>query len=435
MQRIMKCWIVLMVMICSMEVMANPVYNCHDSEGRVIFSDQPCNNEPSQINGPEVDRPSPTRKAEGTAATPHVASANFGIGINLYRSGEIDKAFPYLLKAAEEGNSEAQYRIGDYYYRGLAGHARNLSQTRLWFERAAQQGDVNAQRDIGKMYLFGEGVKPDAAIARKWLTFAAAQGDSQSRIMVSALKVDNDAQSNSAIIDSQEKARQEERPYLTEAESRAESSVFDLWPALTVIAVTVVILGIFAYNGMLRRRQKYLKQDHTDTLQRLFPQWPERPAHFSYHISLWRIIYPVLCFLGMTAWLAYNAVFNHEGMVIRGINIPPVVASSVAGISSVAAFYVVVLVIATAIKRSRRSAQFILHSAQLEALQLVDSDRQFIPYLKIEELRLGDTNSMSEVLTIIYEMGRQLTVVSVGFKTLEEYLAFKQILVMMINRQ
>lgn len=46
-----------------------------------------------------------------------------------------------------------------------------------WFRKAAELGDFAAQRDLGYLYLHGEGVKKDAVEARKWLEKAAAQGD------------------------------------------------------------------------------------------------------------------------------------------------------------------------------------------------------------------------------------------------------------------
>jgi hypothetical protein len=42
-----------------------------------------------------------------------------------------------------------------------------------WFERAAAQGDPDAQNGLGQMYQDGEGVKQDYAEAAKWFRLAA----------------------------------------------------------------------------------------------------------------------------------------------------------------------------------------------------------------------------------------------------------------------
>ena len=49
-----------------------------------------------------------------------------------------------------------------------------------WFEKAANQGYVDAQSITGLLYFNGIGVKPDATEAHLWLGKAAAQGDTQS---------------------------------------------------------------------------------------------------------------------------------------------------------------------------------------------------------------------------------------------------------------
>ena len=45
----------------------------------------------------------------------------------------------------------------------------------------AEQGDAEAQRNLGRMYFYGRGVKEDQKEAVKWLTLAARKGDLQAR--------------------------------------------------------------------------------------------------------------------------------------------------------------------------------------------------------------------------------------------------------------
>ncbi len=46
----------------------------------------------------------------------------------------------------------------------------------------AEQGDANAQFNLGSMYEYGEGVPQDDVQARMWLNLAAAQGNELARI-------------------------------------------------------------------------------------------------------------------------------------------------------------------------------------------------------------------------------------------------------------
>ena len=46
-----------------------------------------------------------------------------------------------------------------------------------WFRKAAEQGDAEAQFNLGAMYAKGEGVPEDYVRAFAWFNLAAAQGD------------------------------------------------------------------------------------------------------------------------------------------------------------------------------------------------------------------------------------------------------------------
>ena len=47
--------------------------------------------------------------------------------------------------------------------------------------KAADQGDANAQRELGNIYLCGEGVPKDYVEAVKWYRKAADQGDAMAQ--------------------------------------------------------------------------------------------------------------------------------------------------------------------------------------------------------------------------------------------------------------
>lgn len=74
-----------------------------------------------------------------------------------------------VVKLAEQGNAEAQYKLG-------CSATKDYTQAAAWFRRAAEQGFAPAQNDLGWMYVKGLGVAQDYKKAFSWFTKAAIQG-------------------------------------------------------------------------------------------------------------------------------------------------------------------------------------------------------------------------------------------------------------------
>jgi hypothetical protein len=66
------------------------------------------------------------------------------------------------------------------YANGL-GVPKDDTEAVKWFRKAADEGDAQAQTELGSMYAFGLGVPKDEAEAYKWYLLAAAQGNEQAR--------------------------------------------------------------------------------------------------------------------------------------------------------------------------------------------------------------------------------------------------------------
>jgi len=86
--------------------------------------------------------------------------------------------FPFnqLQKEAEQGNAQAQYNLGGAYYNGN-GVAKNPAEGAKWLLKAAEQGHIQAQCDLGVMYQKGFGVEQSYRDTLKWYRMAAEQGD------------------------------------------------------------------------------------------------------------------------------------------------------------------------------------------------------------------------------------------------------------------
>ena len=79
-------------------------------------------------------------------------------------------------KAAEQGDANAQYNLGVCYENGY-GVTQDYSHAVYWYRKAAGQGDANAQYNLGVCYENGYGVMQDYSQAVYWYRKAAEQGD------------------------------------------------------------------------------------------------------------------------------------------------------------------------------------------------------------------------------------------------------------------
>ena len=90
-------------------------------------------------------------------------------------------------KAAEQGDAEAQWELGLLYYHGQdtpyhksnfhgKGAPQDYKKAAKWFQKAAEQGDVGAQHYLGTLYYHGQGVPKNYKEAVKWFRKAAEQG-------------------------------------------------------------------------------------------------------------------------------------------------------------------------------------------------------------------------------------------------------------------
>lgn len=134
------------------------------------------------------------------------------IGKEAFISGEPEKAFAYYLSAAQKGNTEAQYRTGVCFEKGL-GIFNNREKAIYWYKKAAESNDpiskyylatvyhwmlpkdqqdykkalalyseafdkgvAEAADNIGNMYKSGQGVEQSDTAAFEWYEKGAAAG-------------------------------------------------------------------------------------------------------------------------------------------------------------------------------------------------------------------------------------------------------------------
>jgi TPR repeat protein/uncharacterized caspase-like protein len=131
------------------------------------------------------------KRDDQKAAFWFLKSANQGNSTAQYFLGEIyyfnkdlsnkAEAAKWYLMAAEKNELDAQFKLGLIYYEGQ-GLAQNYTEAFKWFRIAAVNGHAKAQRYVGSMNDNGQGIESNANEVAYWYRKAAEQGDYYSQV-------------------------------------------------------------------------------------------------------------------------------------------------------------------------------------------------------------------------------------------------------------
>ena len=106
-------------------------------------------------------------------------SAQIMLGALYNKGGAVERndkmAASWFEKAANQGNAEAQYQLGHLYENSQLPKDYKLAAN--WYHKAAQQGSVKAQARLGVFYGEGMGVSKNTNEALLWSGKAALQGN------------------------------------------------------------------------------------------------------------------------------------------------------------------------------------------------------------------------------------------------------------------
>ena len=116
------------------------------------------------------------------------SSADFQKGLTAYKSGDFATALREWQSLAEQGNVNAQFNIG-FMYRGGQGVSQNYETAAKWWKLSAQQGDALSQLMLGAMYEEGTGVSQDHKTAVKWLKLSAQQGNAAAQYKLGLMRL------------------------------------------------------------------------------------------------------------------------------------------------------------------------------------------------------------------------------------------------------
>src|SRR3954462_14101717 len=91
-----------------------------------------------------------------------------------YMIGDYVRAVPFFQRLAKIGHPEAQRLLGNVYYFGQ-GVPQDYARSLYWFEKAANQGCFGAYAAVSSLYRDGKGTSVDLGKAYMWLNVAVSR--------------------------------------------------------------------------------------------------------------------------------------------------------------------------------------------------------------------------------------------------------------------
>lgn len=119
---------------------------------------------------------SPTAHAQAQNGNPLLVSTEERCAFNRVDDESLELALKACRSAAEAGDLQAQYEMGEFFYQGERVE-RDIDKALVWFERASIQGHPRAQYQLGLMHYQGEGVTRNLPQAYIILKMSAVNGE------------------------------------------------------------------------------------------------------------------------------------------------------------------------------------------------------------------------------------------------------------------
>lgn len=109
------------------------------------------------------------------------AEEQYKMGLEFFKEKIYEKALKHFTNAAEQGNSDAQYKLGLLYFCG-EGVPKDFVEAKKWFEKAYMNDNAAATYFLSCMYYNGDGTDVDKNKSR-WLFDKASEKCKQQEIM------------------------------------------------------------------------------------------------------------------------------------------------------------------------------------------------------------------------------------------------------------
>lgn len=101
-------------------------------------------------------------------------------GLGHLQFQEYEKAYRIWLGLAEDGDAQAQFDLGVMFHNGLE-LEKDEEMALYWFDKAASQNHANAENYLGTIYKTGWGVAQDIGKAQTYFKRAMEHGNEDAR--------------------------------------------------------------------------------------------------------------------------------------------------------------------------------------------------------------------------------------------------------------
>lgn len=160
-------------------------------------------------------------------ANPDSPHDYFQLGWQEYQAGHYDSALGYWVPLADQGDANAQLNVGMMYDTGQ-GVAEDPARAVRLYRQSAERGHPAAQYNLGMMYASGRGIERDASQAKFWLEQAAEQGLQNARAQLPEYTEKSSMHATNAVVP--------ERSYILDMLNGAATGT--AWPVAVNYAVT-----------------------------------------------------------------------------------------------------------------------------------------------------------------------------------------------------
>ncbi|HRQ47265.1 MAG TPA: sel1 repeat family protein [Rhodocyclaceae bacterium] len=92
-----------------------------------------------------------------------------------------------ILKAAEDGDADSQFRVGKSLLYGALSDKRKTAEALQWLQQAAENGSTEAMVQLGRLYRNGVGALQNYKLSSEWITRAAHSGDAEGMLELGRL--------------------------------------------------------------------------------------------------------------------------------------------------------------------------------------------------------------------------------------------------------
>lgn len=108
-------------------------------------------------------------------------------GVDAWKAGDFDAAVRYWMPAANNGNADAQFNMGQAFKLGR-GVVTSLADAEIWYRRAAEQGHLQSEDNLG-LTLFTMGKREEAM---PFIRRSAARGEARTQFLLGTAHYNGD---------------------------------------------------------------------------------------------------------------------------------------------------------------------------------------------------------------------------------------------------